>query len=223
MTNEENIKLVEDNILLRLDPKIYAFITNTVPNQLKIGDTSRPVDVRLDEWRKLLRKRLGQDPVITKIGEFPALLSPDHYFRDYSVHSYLEGIGKHRMNGELAHKYSVEFFENTNISDVQEAINAIRQDYGSGELNKRFVYYNVADSSHAEAHGANDKEWNLRPNQQEVVDNFLKRPDEKKLLMYAVMRFGKSFTAMYCALAKKARKVLIVSAKADVKGEWQKT
>lgn len=223
MTREENIKLVEDHIQLRLDPKIYAFSTNTIPNYLKVGDTLRPVDVRIAEWEKLIYARLGQKPVITKEGDFSALLSQDHYFRDYSVHSYLETIGKHRLDGELAHKYSIEFFENTSIQDVERAINDIQQDYSSEELNKKYIYYNIANSTHAEAHGTNDKVWELRPNQKEVVKNFLARPNEKKLLMYAVMRFGKSFTAMYCAYAKKLRKVLIVSAKADVVGEWQKT
>ena len=223
MTREDNIKLVEDHIQLRLDPKIYAFSTNTIPNYLKVGDTLRPVDVRISEWEKLIAERLGQKPVITKEGDFSALLSQDHYFRDYSVHSYLETVGKHRLDGELAHKYSIEFFENTDINDVERAINDIQQDYLSEELSKKYSYYCVSDSTHAEAHGTNDKEWHLRPNQQEVVDNFSNRPNEKKLLMYAVMRFGKSFTAMYCALAKNAKKVLIVSAKADVKGEWQKT
>ena len=41
--------------------------------------------------------------------------------------------------------------------------------------------------------------------------------------MYAVMRFGKSFTSLCCAKEMKAKIVLVVSAKADVKGEWKKT
>ena len=43
------------------------------------------------------------------------------------------------------------------------------------------------------------------------------------LLMYAVMRFGKSFTAICCALEIQVSLILIVSAKADVKNEWKKT
>ena len=35
------------------------------------------------------------------------------------------------------------------------------------------------------------------------------------------MRFGKSFTAMMCAKEMKAKLVVIVSAKADVKIEWK--
>ena len=43
------------------------------------------------------------------------------------------------------------------------------------------------------------------------------------MLLYAVMRFGKSFTSMCCAKEIDARFVVIVSAKADVKEEWKKT
>ena len=42
-------------------------------------------------------------------------------------------------------------------------------------------------------------------------------------MMYAVMRFGKSFTSMCCAVEMKAKIVVIVSAKADVREEWKKT
>ena len=38
-------------IVGRIDPHIYAFSTNTVPNYLKVGDTYRPVSVRIGEWR----------------------------------------------------------------------------------------------------------------------------------------------------------------------------
>ena len=41
--------------------------------------------------------------------------------------------------------------------------------------------------------------------------------------MYAVMRFGKSFTSMCCAVANNAKLVVVVSAKADVLPEWKKT
>jgi superfamily II DNA or RNA helicase len=41
--------------------------------------------------------------------------------------------------------------------------------------------------------------------------------------MYAVMRFGKSFTSMCCAVEMNAKLVIVVSAKADVKEEWKRT
>ena len=70
-----------------------------------------------------------------------------------------------------------------------------------------------------------DEPLTPRPNQQDAIDRFNAAIKNKRthLLMYAVMRFGKSFTAMCCAQQMNASLVLVVSAKADVKGEWQKT
>lgn len=64
-----------------------------------------------------------------------------------------------------------------------------------------------------------------RPNQQTAIDNFntARKKGRTNLLMYAVMRFGKSFTSMCCATEMNAKFVVIVSAKADVKAEWKKT
>ena len=40
--------ILDELIVGRVEPRIYAFTTNTIPNYLKVGDTYRPVDVRLD-------------------------------------------------------------------------------------------------------------------------------------------------------------------------------
>ena len=41
-----------DTIIVgRVEPHIYAFTTNTIPNYLKVGDTYRPVALRLQEWQ----------------------------------------------------------------------------------------------------------------------------------------------------------------------------
>jgi Type III restriction enzyme, res subunit. len=68
-------------------------------------------------------------------------------------------------------------------------------------------------------------DYKPRKNQQETIDKFKDAvaKKRKKLLMYAVMRFGKSFTSMCCADEIKAGFVVVVSAKADVKEEWKKT
>ena len=72
---------------------------------------------------------------------------------------------------------------------------------------------------------ARTETYKPRPNQQETIDRFnqARAKGRTNLLMYAVMRFGKSFTSMCCAVEMKARIVVIVSAKADVKNEWKKT
>ena len=50
MINRENRELLDEIIVGRVKPHIYAFTTNTIPNYLKVGDTYRPVAVRLREW-----------------------------------------------------------------------------------------------------------------------------------------------------------------------------
>lgn len=47
----DDSKIVEI-ITGRVEPYIYTFETNTLPNYLKIGDTYRPVKERLNEWRQ---------------------------------------------------------------------------------------------------------------------------------------------------------------------------
>ena len=47
----QEVKL-ENIIIGRVEPHIYAFTTGTVPNYLKVGDTYRPVSLRLNEWKE---------------------------------------------------------------------------------------------------------------------------------------------------------------------------
>ena len=227
--NEQNnvYKIVEDNIVIRFEPSIYAFSTNTIPSYLKVGDTFRGVDNRIGEWEALIRARLSsQDVHLTKEYSHSAKINDSLYFRDYSVHDYLKSIGKkslREVDRELLQYYSEEFFRDASVEDVQSAIDSILEDANSDNPIKSYKYYRVIDRNNADFHYNNDKEWTLRPNQKKVVDNYLSKSDKNELLMFAVMRFGKSFTAMQCALQSDCKKVLIVSAKADVMREWQKT
>ncbi len=68
-----------------------------------------------------------------------------------------------------------------------------------------------------------DADWKPRKNQQEVIDNFVAAVNagRKNLLMYAVMRFGKSFTSLCCAKAMKAKLVVVVCGKTAVSAEWK--
>ena len=43
-------KKIDEIIVGRVIPHIYAFSTNTIPNYLKVGDTYRTVESRLKEW-----------------------------------------------------------------------------------------------------------------------------------------------------------------------------
>lgn len=121
--------------------------------------------------------------------------------------------------------YSNEFFENATVEDIEDAVKDIRK--SAADKDGRYKLYSMEDGRMpVDFHYERGKETlPLRPNQEEVVRNFMSalKHGRTHLLMYAVMRFGKSFTAMSCAKKMKAQLVVVVSAKADVKTEWKKT
>lgn len=216
----ESIDVLEDIIVGRVDPNIYAFTTNTIPNYLKVGDTYRSVSTRLREWKKYF-------PELKKEFEDKAVISEDVYFRDFAVHEYLlQDLGKLRLlPNEIGEKiyYSREFFKDTEAIEVKNAIKDIKKNYEANS--SKYEYYSANNRLPKTFHYVRQGEWTLRPNQQEAVNNFIKavKNGRKNLLMYAVMRFGKSFTSLCCALEMEAKVVLVVSAKADVRDEWKKT
>ena len=220
MEQVDNLELLDNLIFGRVTPHIYAFRTGTIPNYLKVGDTYRPVSVRLKEWEQKF-------PDLIKKYEHKATVSDNVYFRDYAVHDYLENsLGKKRLKPEDLSTnnvyYSREFFKDVNTSELDEAINDICEQYKL--KNSTYDYYDSNKRLPVTIHYERGTKWTLRPNQQEAVDNFIKAMNlgRTNLLMYAVMRFGKSFTSLACAKAINAKTVLIVSAKADVREEWKK-
>lgn len=209
-----------DNVIVgRVEPYIYAFSTETVPNYLKVGDTSRGVRVRLDEWRKIF-------PNLIQQYEHSAQIDADTIFRDYAVHYFLEQEkNRERLQPHTIKNlpyYSREFFKDATAEDVEDAIKDIILSakeksgkyplYSPDRLPQTFTYESIEDFA-------------PRDNQQQAIDNFKAAVEAGRtnLLLYAVMRFGKSFTSMCCAKEINARFVVIVSAKADVKDEWKKT
>lgn len=66
----------------KIEPKIYAFHTGTIPDYLKVGDTYRPVATRLDEWR-----RPGRFPDLVPVDKtWDARVDEHTYFRDLEIH-----------------------------------------------------------------------------------------------------------------------------------------
>ncbi|UUM20135.1 MULTISPECIES: Eco57I restriction-modification methylase domain-containing protein [unclassified Mycoplasma] len=216
----ENLKELDGIIQGRIEPYIYAFSTNTIPNYLKIGDTYRGVLTRLNEWRFIY-------PCLEKKYENKALVNDHIYFRDFSIHQFLEqDLNKQRLQEkELSSKilYSKEFFKDTISQEIDKAIEDIKDNYNRNT--GKYKYYKIDDKASQDFQYQRGESWTLRPNQQLAVDKFVQawQNGRTNLLMYAVMRFGKSFTALCCALEMKANLVLVVSAKADVKEEWKKT
>lgn len=213
--------IVDKIIVGRVEPHIYAFSTNTVPNYLKIGDTYRPVSTRLNEWKKYF-------PDLEEKYREKAMVSEDIFFRDYSVHKYIEEkLGKARLLENTLDSsiyYSNEFFKNATAENIKEAIKDIKENYKRN--NNKYNFYDAKTLlPEIFTYKREDEEWKVRLNQQEAIDNFTnaRKNNRKNLLMYAVMRFGKSFTSMMCAKTMNAKLVVVVSAKADVKSEWKKT
>ena len=130
--------ILDSKIVGRFEPRIYAFSTNTIPNHLKVGDTYRPVDERLKEWKDVY-------PLLEKRFEDKATINDELFFRDYSVHQYLENnLSKERINpiNFSNEKYiSMEFFKDTEVKDIEEAIDDIKKN----PVNYRL--YNASDLS----------------------------------------------------------------------------
>lgn len=211
--------LLEGLIVGRVEPHIYAFSTETVPNYLKVGDTARGVRVRLDEWRKIF-------PNLVQQYEHSAQIDDETIFRDFAVHTFLEQEkGRTRLLPDtFTHLpyYSKEFFGEATTADLEEAISDIYQ--SAREKNGKYQFYSPDRLPQTFTYERTDS-YSPRANQQQVIDNFRNAiaAGRTNLLLYAVMRFGKSFTAMCCAKEMDAKIVVVVSAKADVKQEWKKT
>ena len=47
--------IIEKVVYGRIEPKIYAFKTPTIPEYLKVGDTFRTVEERMNEWRRIFQ------------------------------------------------------------------------------------------------------------------------------------------------------------------------
>ena len=210
---------VLDGIIIgRVDPHIYAFTTETIPNYLKVGDTYRAVQIRLEEWRK-------HYPGLKPAFEGIAKTQDNRIFRDYSIHWFLENERKRQRlsKGEFPTLYySNEFFREANVKDVEDAIADICNE--ANARNGKYQFYDINRLPETYTYERTET-YKPRPNQDSAIENFKKAVERKrkKLLMYAVMRFGKSFTSMCCAEIINAKLVVVVSAKADVKEEWKKT
>lgn len=217
----ENTTLIQQLIIGRVEPHIYAFSTGTIPNYLKVGDTYRPVMKRLEEWRRHF-------PDLEKRYVEKAKVNESTYFRDYAVHQYLETecsrlrLLRDNLTQDLY--FSNEFFLGATEDDFALAISDIQQAY-QNRLQK-YTYYSF-ENGRIPINYVYERNENYepRPNQLETIERFKSALEKGRsnLLMYAVMRFGKSFTSMYCALEMDAKLVVVVSAKADVKTEWKRT
>ena len=229
MSDLPGTKPLDEIIVGRVEPRIYAFLTATVPRYLKVGDTYRPVPVRIAEWQRHFTIDAARD-----VWDWPAVLDDEVFFRDYSVHQYLQDgkslvrLDKSALDAIADGKdlyFSNEFFLDARKEHVEEALADIRDDHAHST--GKYSFYSVKDIG-KEAEDEPEPTpvaLKLRPNQAEAVERFKAAvgAGRENLLMYAVMRFGKTVTSLQCARELDARFVVVVSGKADVAREWRNT
>lgn len=205
----------------RVQPHIYAFRTGTIPDYLKVGDTYRPVEVRLDEWRTKYE-------LLEEVYREKASVNEDIFFRDFAVHQFFEEVLMlHRLEkADIPEDvyYSNEFFQGATGENVETAIEDIRDDFARGGNHYHFYRFDESWIPTEEHYQRSEEEYKPRKEQQDTVNRFLaaKNAGRNNLLMYAVMRFGKSFTAMLCAKAIDAKLIVVLCGKTSVKDEWQR-
>ena len=208
-----------DNIIIgRVKPYIYAFETNTIPNFLKVGDTYRAVSVRLAEWRRIYEH-------LQEVCKEKATVDEKTYFRDYAVHKFLEENGFRRIEEkDIAPGiyFSREFFNGAKEENVKQAIQDIKKSFE--DKDNRYDFYNIEDNLPlGDFKFERDADWEPRDNQKEVIGKFKAAVDSGRtnLLMFAVMRFGKSFTSLCCAKEMGAKLTVVICGKTAVRNEWK--
>ena len=203
-------------------PEVYAFRHEMFPNGLKVG-FSLYGDNRLGQWDDIY-------PGLEVVKRYPTLLDDGKFFTDHPVHGKLIKNGKRRITREEFPKdtyYSCEFFDDTTGDDVENAVNEVKSDFANGtELHK------CKDINTAKFIGKHYKRnenlvYDLRKMQKKIVENFLNAIEHNatEMLCVAPCRGGKCASAMFCAKELKSdsnKVIVVVSAKVDVKDEWQR-
>ena len=183
-----------------VNPIIYAYSDPRFPGCLKVGDTVRPIDVRMHEHYPTL---LPSDEKPYKVEVImPALYADGSRFRDHTVHRMLEKRGIKKVNGE--------WFRCT-PQDVRAASMAVM--ISSVDLDVRRT-----------------NSFGMRPEQEEAVrvtkDYFEKEIKKNpslrpKFLWNCKMRFGKTFTTYELAKAMGLKKILVLTFKPAVESAWE--
>lgn len=204
-------------------PEVYDFSHEMLPNGRKVGFTMIGTDARLSQWNRVY-------PGLIPGKRFSTLIDGGNYFTDHPVHGKLIKKGKRRITREEFPKdthFSCEFFDDTTENDVEIAVNEVKSDFANGtELHK------CKDINTAKFIGKHYKRnknlvYKLRKMQKKIVENFLIAIEHNTtdMLCVSTTRSGKCVAAMSCANELKSddnKVIVVVSAKVDVKDEWQR-
>jgi hypothetical protein len=191
-------------------PKIYAYTTardaatpwrsGAGTGLIKVGYTTQDVSTRILEH---FGAASPDNSDFRILGQWPAITADGKMMTDRNVHDVLEfGLRKTRVCGE--------WFECT-IEEVEQAIESLRT--GTAP---------VADRPHS---------FKMRPEQSVAVERtsayfrtnaYMRRDGPLRFLWNAKMRFGKTFTAYKLAEEMGWSRVLVLTYKPAVEGEWRR-
>ena len=208
-------------IVGRVVPHIYAFRIDSFPPSYKVGDTFRTVGIRIAEWKAVYNKL---NLIHNSEWEWCAKID-GKFFRDHAVHYFLENKkNKKTMPPEDFKGYypSREFYLDISIKDIEEAVQTIKASVSKPD--SPYKYYSAETLKEEIIKWQRGECLDPRDNQKEVIENFEKAVASgfSNLLLYAVMRFGKTYTTLKCAQTVNAKSILVVSGKGDVGIEWKK-
>lgn len=180
-------------------PIIYAYSDTRYPDTLKVGYTTRPIEVRMHEHYPTVVP--GQSWKVELVR--PAMRNDGTTFDDHAVHEVLKNSNIRCVAGEW-YKCRPEA--------VERAINAVAR--GADTILRR-------DRSFAMRH---EQEEAVRKTS-EYFFRFYSDPHNHGLtphfLWNAKMRFGKTFTTYQLALRMHWRRVLVLTFKPAVRSAWK--
>ena len=219
-TSEE----IRETFSVRKSHLWYAFVSDIIPNATKIGDTTRGIPTRVGEWR-----RVFPDARIIGTGDLEVI--PGTFVRDHALHHGCESLGYHELEADEftdGIKHTTEAYSvrpDKALAAIDEVIEDIVMSHDDPQ--SPYTYYSVEDDTKevgVSHYKRDDFDWDLRPMQEEAVDNIENAValGIDTMLLDASVRFGKCFTTLAAAKRLGYTKILVTSGKADVEGEWQK-
>ena len=186
-----------------LNPIIYAYSDTRFPGCLKVGDTERPIDVRMKEHYPTLTPGISYKVEYVE----SAMNSDGAIFRDHDVHKALEAHGIKALKSSDGKKS--EWYK-CSVDDVKAAILAVKT-YSTNYENRT-------------------QNFPMRPEQARAVaatkkyfesENKKKSGHTPKFLWNAKMRFGKTFASYELAKSMGMKRVLILTFKPAVEASWE--
>lgn len=212
-------------------PKIYAFITSKVPNAVKIGFTVKTAEQRIDQWKQ-------KYPDAELINWWPATLFVNNvksYFKDFPVHAETIERGFDNLAQIDFAKdvyFSKEFFRRMSRGEnskeltkeiITEIIDVVKDEIINKTRGKNYISYNLEDDSKTDEREPNEVNFKNTPLQDEAIQEGIRiyKSGQSKMLLAAVMRFGKTHVAYSIAKGVGAKFVLVSSAKVNTKAEWR--